>query len=155
MVKRISYFTFIVAITTIATVSSCSRAKEKARQSVNYAGAVVGKGSSEFAEGFSEGISQSFDCSLELSRLLQEKGIKGGKIKITTGHSDAENVVSIYLIFDKDYKGQVSAKIFDSKNQEYGRTTANVACPAGTAHYIDFVFDHRTAIERKSRILLE
>lgn len=155
IVRRISYFTFIVAITTIATVSSCNRAKEKAKQSVNYAGTVIGKGSSEFVEGVSEGVSQSFDCSLELAKVLQEKGLKAGKFKITTDNSGHENVVSVYLIFDKDYRGQVSAKIFDSKNQEYGRVAVNLDSKAGKAQYFDFVFDHRTAIERKSRILLE
>ena len=155
IVRRISYFTFIVAITTIATVSSCNRAKEKAKQSANYAGAVVGRGSSEFIEGIAEGVNESFDCSLELAKVLKEKGLKSGKFKITTDSSGNDNVVSVYLIFDKDYKGQVSAKIFDSKNQEYGRTVAAVENSSGKAQYVDFVFDRRTDIERKSRILLE
>jgi hypothetical protein len=155
IVRRISYFTFLVAITTIATVSSCNRAKEKAKETANYAGTVIGRGSSEFVEGVAEGVSHSFECSLELSKMLQSKGLKAGKFKITTDSSGQENVVSVYLIFDKDYKGQVSAKIFDSKRQEYGRTTATIAGVSGKAGYVDFVFDQRTDIERKSRILLE
>ncbi len=151
IVRRISYFTFLVAITTIATVSSCNRA----RQSANYAGNVVGKGSSEFIEGVTEGVNHTFDCTLELTKVLQEKGLKGGKFRIATDDSGHERVVSFYLIFDKDYKGQVSAKIFDSKQQEYGRTTASIETKAGKAQFVDFVFDHRTDIERKSRILLE
>ncbi|WP_118952227.1 hypothetical protein [Taibaiella helva] len=155
IVRRISYFTFIVAITTIATVSSCNRAKEKAKQSVNYAGTVVGKGSSEFFEGVAEGVSQTFDCTVELAKVLQSKGVKGGKFKITTDSNGHENVVSVYLIFDKDYKGPVSARIFDSKDQEYGRTAVSLDTRSGQARFTDFVFDQRTDIERKSRILLE
>ncbi|WP_118975504.1 hypothetical protein [Taibaiella koreensis] len=155
IVRRISYFTFIVAMTTMATVSSCNRAREKAKQSVNYAGAVVGKGSSEFLDGVADGVSQSFDCTLELAKVLQSKGVKGGKFRITTSNNGHENVVSVYLIFDKDYKGPVSARIFDSKDQEYGRATASLDVRAGSAGFTDLVFDERTNIERKSRILLE
>lgn len=155
IVRRVSYFTFIVAITTIATVSSCNRVKEKARETAHYAGTVAGKASSEFVDGAADGITQTFDCTLELTKALEEKGLKTGKFKITTDASGNQNVVSVYLIFNKDYKGQVSVKIFDSKNAEYGRAAANLEVKAGKAQYVDFTFDQRTDIERKSRILLE
>jgi hypothetical protein len=155
IVKRVSYFSFIIAITTIATVSSCNRVKESAKQTINKAGAIVGTGSSEFLDGVSEGVTQSFDCSVELVKVLEEKGLKIGKFKIATNSSGQENIVSIYLIFDKDYKGQVSAKIFDNKGYEYGRASLALEAKAAQAGYFDFVFDKRTNIERKSRILLE
>lgn len=155
IVRRVSYFTFMVALTTMATITSCNRAKEKARQSVHYAGEIAGKASTEFFDGAAEGVSATLDCRIGLSAALRDKGFKLGKFRITTDSTGNEHIVSVYLIFDKDYKGPVTAKIFDSKNLEYGRSTADITAVKGDARFVDLVFDHRTDIARKSRILLE
>src|SRR5690606_16435307 len=98
IVRRVSYFTFIVAITTLASVGACSQAKAAAAHAADDSG----------SPGY-DGISV---CAGELERALQDLGLVAGTFKITREASDHENAVRLYLVISKDYKGQVSAKIF-------------------------------------------
>ncbi|MCL2154254.1 MAG: hypothetical protein FWH53_01180 [Leptospirales bacterium] len=61
----------------------------------------------------------------------------------------------IYLIFDKDFKSSVTAKVFDKSGLEIGRAKINVKGKAEEAGYFDFIFDKRSYIEVKSKIVLE
>jgi hypothetical protein len=60
-----------------------------------------------------------------------------------------------YLIFEKDFSGNIKAKSYDKNGLELGRTNVNVNGKAGNASYFDFIFDRRTNIEQKSNIILE
>ena len=155
IVRRVSYFTFIVAITTIATVSSCNRAKAQAQQALLYGENLASQSSSTVTDDRYTHTGTTIDCTLALAKALEEKGLKAGKFKITTDASGHQNVVSVYLIFSKDYKGQVSAKIFDSKNGEHDTIAAMAALFSAKALYAEHTCDRRNAIKRKNRILLE
>ncbi len=133
---------------------SCNRAKEKAKSAINKTGETVGKGVSEFADGLKEGVTKTFDCTLEVSKDLQTKGISTGKFSIESDSVTANKAV-VYLIFEKDFNQTIKAKVFDADNKEYGRTSAAVSAKAGDAKFVDFTFDKRTDIESRSKIVFE
>ena len=133
---------------------SCNHAKEKAKEAINKTGETVGKGVSEFADGVKEGVTKTFDCKVLLSNELNSKGVSAGKFSIESDSTN-DNKLVVYLIFDKDINQPIKAKVFDVDNKEYGRTSVAVTGKAGEARFIDFVFDQRTDIETRSKIVLE
>lgn len=136
--------------------ASCGDMKEKTRESLNEGGEIVGKTATEIVEGIKSGVDKTLECNIELNEQLINKGIKTGKFSIendSTGGSN--NVLAIYLIFEKDFKSSLTAKVYDKKGLECGRSKINVAAKAGDARYFDFKFDKRTYIEVKSKIVVE
>ncbi len=149
-VKRVSYFTFLVAITTIATVTSCNKVKAQA---------LSGNSNNDIAVSHSVELSEASkvygpEFTFELSKVLRDKGLHTGKFKIATRHSGSGEAVTVYLIFDKDYKGPVSAQIFTVPAKEYTAVYAVATWPAALC-YNKLVFDERAGIASRNRILLE
>jgi len=148
---RSSVILFFVAL----TITSCNWSKEKAKEAANKTGEVVAKTGSEFADGVSKGIEKSFSNEIILSEALTKNGIKTGKIIIRSTDSTTDNIISAYLIFEKDFDQKVLVKVFDENGLEYGRTTQTVTAKANEARYFDFVFDKRTNIDGKGKISFE
>jgi hypothetical protein len=69
--------------------------------------------------------------------------------------SCSNNLLTLYLIFEKDLKTTLTAKVFDKNGLEEGRAKIEISGNAGEASYYDFSFDKRTYIEVKSKIILE
>lgn len=135
---------------------SCTRAKENAKAIINKSGEVVGQSASEFVEGVSEGVEKTLERELELSQKLKDAGIETGKVIIADdkqGHSN--NVLTVYVIFNKDFKGKIMAKAEDKTGKEAGRSTVEIKAKSGEAKYLDFTFDPRTHIDVKSKITFE
>ena len=139
---------FLVALMLLV---SCGRVKE----TINKGGETVGKTATEFFEGLSEGIDKTLQCELSLSESLTDNGLKTGKFMIENAEGGRNNQLTVYLIFDRDFKASVSAKAFDKNGLEVGRAKIDVEGKADEAGYFDFIFDRRTYIEVKSRIVLE
>jgi hypothetical protein len=140
----------------LALAVSCGKIKEKAKESINKGGETVGKTATEFFEGVSEGIDKTLQCEISLSQALQDKGIKTGKFSIENDPNGGKNnLLTLYLIFEKDLKTPLTAKAFDKNGLEVGRAKVEVTSNAGDASYYDFAFDKRTCIEVKSKIILE
>lgn len=145
----------IVAICTLS-LSSCDYVGNKTKKAINKTGEAIGEGSSEFAKGVSTGVDNTFNSTIEISETLKQKGISYGKFSITedTGTSHKNKLV-IYLIFDKVFNGNITAKVFDRNNREYGRVSLPVSAKQAEARYIDFIFDRRTDIENNSKFVVE
>jgi hypothetical protein len=145
---------------TILTLSlmlfSCSRVKEKTKETINEGGEVIGKTATEFFEGVSEGVDKTLQCEIHLSQSLGERGLKTGKFSINNDTSGGQNnLLTLYLIFEKDFNDDISIRVSDKKGLETGRTKMKVEGKAGEAKYYDFYFDKRTYIEVKSKITIE
>jgi len=136
-------------------LASCGKVKEKAKETINKSGETVGKTATEFFEGVAEGIDKTLQCELSLSQSLIDKGLKTGKFAIDNADGGRNNQLTVYLIFDKDFKSPVTAKVFDKNGLEVGRAKIDVEGKANEAGYFDFIFDKRTYIEVKSKIVLE
>lgn len=146
----------LTIITLAITIISCDRVKEKTKETINKGGEAVGKTATEFIEGVSEGVDNTLQCEITLSQTLQDKGLQTGKFSInndTTGGQN--NLLTLYIIFDKDFKNDISIKAFDKNGVEIGRTKMQIEGKTGDAKYYDFLFDKRTYIEAKSKITIE
>jgi len=139
------------AILILMIIASCNWAKDKA----NKTGEAVAKTGSEFADGVAKGIQKTFSNEITVSDNLKTNGLKIGKIIITSTDSTTDNILSAYLIFDKDFDQPLLIKIFDEQGLEYGRTNQLVSAKAGEAKYVDFIFDKRTNIDGKGKISIE
>lgn len=152
---KISLITISVCVL-VLIISSCNDAGKNTKDAINKTGEKVGKSATEFFEGVSEGIDQTLQCDISLSQDLKDKGLQFGKFEITNDNQGGHhNVLTLYIIFNKNFKGKISAKVFDRNGTECGRTLVPVEGIEGNAGYFDFNFDKRTRIEVKSRITLE
>ena len=145
----------ITILSVLMLLVSCSRVKEKAKETINKSGEAVGKTATEFFEGVYEGVDKTLQCELSLSNVLTDKGLKTGKFAVESADGGRNNQLTVYLIFDKDFKSPVTAKVFDKNGLEIGRTKIDVEGKADETGYFDFVFDKRSYIEVKSKIVLE
>ena len=137
------------------TFVSCNWAKRKTKETVNKTGEVVAKAGSEFADGVSKGVEKTFKNQVVISDQLKTKGIQTGKIIIHGTDSTTDNILTTYFMFDNDFDQNIVVKVISEEGQEYGRTTQNLKGQKGEAKYIDFVFDKRTNIDSKGKLLFE
>ncbi|MFZ4400009.1 MAG: hypothetical protein ACOYO1_08255 [Bacteroidales bacterium] len=145
-----------VLILIISSVLACDRVKDKTKEVINKGGETVGKGATEFIEGVSEGVDKTLKCEIILSERLKTKGLQTGKFSINNDSTSGKNnLLTLYLIFEKNFKETISIKAFDKNGLEIGRVKKAVFGKAGEAKYIDFCFDKRTYIEVKSKINIE
>ena len=147
-------FNLLIIIAAIA-VSSCNWTKDKAKKAANKTGEVVAKTGSEFADGVAKGVEKSFSNDIIIADNLKTNGLKTGKILIRSTDTTTDNILSAYLIFEKDFDQKILVKVVDDKGLEYGRTTQLVSAKANEAKYFDFVFDKRTNINGKGKISFE
>ncbi len=146
----------ILAITTIFLFTFCSRIKEKTKNVLNKGGETVGKSATEFFEGVSEGVDKTLQCEIRLSEGLKECGLKTGKYSIEKDtNSVNRNLLTIYLIFEKDFKKKITVKALDKNGLEIGRANLPIEMKSGQTGYFDFQFDKRTDIEVRSIIEIE
>jgi hypothetical protein len=135
---------------------SCDRVKEKTKETLNKSGETIGEGATEFFEGVSEGVDRTLQCEISISQKLLNKGLSTGKFSIENSKIGGENnVLVLYIIFEDDFTDTLTAKAYDKQNLETGRAKLKVEAKAGDAGYFDFVFDERTYIEVKSKIIID
>ena len=148
------FFNLLIIITAIS-ISSCNWSKDKAKDAVNKTGEVVAKTGSEFVDGVSKGIEKSFSNEIVITDKLKANGLTTGKMLIRSTDSTTDNILSAYLIFEKDFDQVISVKVFDEKGLEYGRISQRISAKAGEAKYFDLIFDKRTNIDGKGKISFE
>jgi hypothetical protein len=131
---------------------SCTKVKDKAKDTLNEGGEIVGKAVTEVAEGITEGVDRTLDCTLKLSPDLKARGLHHGKFSVESDSGGSNNKLSVYLITDSAFSDTLFLKVYDKTGAEMGRMKQHVWGNAGDAKFHDFVFDKRTHIEVRSRI---
>jgi hypothetical protein len=144
---------FLFLIITI--LSSCNWLKEKTKESINKSGEIVSKTGSEFIDGASKGVEKTFQNKIELSDELKKFELEAGKVIINNSEYGTDNILTVYLIFGENFEKNITVKVFDENNQEYGRITKSIKGNKGEAKYFDFEFDKRTNINGKGKITFE
>jgi len=135
---------------------SCSRVKQTTKEVLNKGGETVGESATEFFEGVSEGVDKTLKCEISLSENLNAKGISHGIFSINKENgNNNRNVLTIYMIFDKAFDGEMIVKAYDKNNLEIGRSKLSIKKDAGETGYFDFTFDKRTDISVRSKIVIE
>jgi hypothetical protein len=133
---------------------SCNWAKDKAKKGVNKTGEVVAEAGSEFADGVRKGVDEAFSNAISLDEPLKAKGLTLGRTMVKGTDSSSDNIVTAYFIFEKDFKGKLTAKAVDDKGLEFGRASVTITATTGDAGYYDFIFDNRTNIDRKDKVII-
>lgn len=142
----------IILVTVLLTACG-GEVADKAKETLNKSGEVVGETATEVLEGIKEGMDQTLECELALSEDLKKAGVSNGKYEVVSDSAGGRNnVLTAYLIFNQDFSDTIYAKAFDKNRVEIGRTKVLITSKAGEAGYYDFKFDARTYIEVKSRI---
>ena len=146
----------LLLLVLITLLTSCNRAKEKAKETINQTGETVGKSATEFFDGVADGVEKTLECEISLSNSLIEKGLQTGKYEIKNDvNQENDNILVLYLIFNKDFKQTLYLKAFDKKNVEIGRSKLEITGKKGDADYFEFQFNDKTDIESKSKISIE
>ena len=144
----------LIAISGISIfLLSCS--SHDVKEKINQAGDVAGQTVGEFASGVSTGIGKAFEMKVELSEELKGKGMSFGKTTVSSDTGATDNLLTLYVIFNQDFDGSLTAKAFDVKGLEMGRTKLNVSGKKDEAKYIEFRFDKRTNIDNDSKLTIE
>lgn len=145
---------------------SCERVKEKANDAID-AGAekvgsaidsgaqAVGKTATDVVNNIDIGITKSSKVDIQLSDELKKSGLSFGKYYVRNDQDGNENTLSLYLISDQNIDRELSAKLFDKKGVEMGRTKLRLKQAKGDAAYRDFVFDPKISFEYQSKLVIE
>jgi len=144
---------FFILFTTLFLFSSCS--SDSIKENINKAGNVAGQTAGEFMEGASKGVQEAFDVEVELPIGLKEKGVEFGKATVTSDSIGTDNLLLLYVIFNKDFEGKLTAKVFDDDAKEMGRSTVVISGKANDARFVEFLFDKRTNIDSKNKLVIE
>jgi hypothetical protein len=154
IIRRISYFTFMVAITTMATVSSCQKAHAASISAEDFNTIIAALSEHEIFD-FSfqyENTSESYNVRLQ--QLLKAKGLKAGTFQIKAAAPGKENVLNLILVVDKNYKGTVASSMFDNPAGYFAIPACTVNNQSDKPSFSSFTADIRKDIERKNLILL-
>ncbi len=128
-------------------LSSCDRLSNTTEKIGETAGGMV--------KGIETGVKKARAINLNYTESLTEKGISNGKVTLKNDKEGTDNLLSVYLIFSKKFKGKIIAKAYDNQGLEMGRSSIKVEAQDGDAGFYDFHFDKRTNIDRDGRIVLE
>ncbi|MDA3881903.1 MAG: hypothetical protein PF481_01315 [Bacteroidales bacterium] len=75
----------LILLLFLATITfSCTRVKEKTKETINESGEIVGKSTSEFIKGVSDGVKESLACEIILSENIRTQGLSYGKTEVTS-----------------------------------------------------------------------
>lgn len=134
-------------------LSGCSN--DKVKEGINKTGDVAGQAIGELAQGMQAGVGKAFEINVTVADSLAAKGIATGQVTFGADSSENDNTLSVYMIFNKAYKGPVTAKVFNMKQLEMGRCKVTVNGSKDDAQFVVFRFDKRTDIDNDSKIVLE
>jgi hypothetical protein len=138
----------ISAIVLSIMLSSCDRLSNSTEK--------IGETAGDMVKGIETGVKKARAINLTYTESLTNKGISNGKVTLKNDkEGGTDNLLSVYLIFSKRFKGKILAKVYDNQGLEMGRSTIKVDAQDGDAGFYDFRFDKRTNIDRDGRIVLE
>ena len=145
----------VVLVLTSVILISCNWAKEKTKNAITKTGEAVGKTGSEFGSAVYNGVKKTFDNKIQISEELTKAGLEIGEVLINSTDTTANNVLTIYTIFNKNLDETIRIKVINESGKEYGRVSENIKGEKGDARYIDFTFDSRVNIGSKGSISIE
>ena len=146
---------YFIVLYSFLILCSCNWAKQKTKDTINKTGEVVAKTGSEFADGVKKGVEKTFENEVSISETLKKEGFETGKIIINGTDSTTDNVLTAYIIFNENINKSISAKVLDNNGKEYGRASYKLIGNKNESKYIDIVFDKRTNIDGKGKVVFE
>lgn len=122
---------------------------------LNEVGDVGGKAIGELVSGVSHGVKEAFEPQIALSKELRVQGLELGKSSVQKDSLGHTCLLTVYIIANKEFSGDILAKVSDSDGSEIGRLKIEFTAKKDEAKYIDLKFDPRTEINSGSYINLE
>jgi hypothetical protein len=135
--------------------AGCGSCRSTVKEKINSASQNAGATAAEVVKGVKRGIENSFEILIDKSKDPRLATLSLGKTTLTNGEGGSDNRLSVYVIFNAYFKGEIQVKVFDKNGLEMGRNTQTVTGKANDAKYIDFVFDQRTNIDSDSKLMME
>lgn len=133
---------------------ACNGLRQETGEVIGKSGEAVGKSAGEFFSGVGQGVEAAIDCKISLSDELKARGLDMGTYMVEDGEGGDKNVLILYLTYNKDFSGNIQARVKEASGAEKGRTVLEVSDKAGSAGYVEFTFDPRTRIQSKNLIEL-
>lgn len=118
----------------MAILCGCS---DKEGSTAKKAGARVTETLTDFASGMGEG----FDKKMEVQVELTEECAQAGLSKSVAKSLGMKQGISVYILADKPFVGNLLAKAYNAEGQEVGRVKVAVEFEADDAQYVAFPFD--------------
>lgn len=146
--KKIYILLFLISVL-------CGCSSNSIKEKINKAGDVAGQTAGEFIEGASKGVQKAFDVEVHLPKELKDKGIEFGKATVSNDTIGTDNLLVLYVIFNENYEGKLTAKVFDEKSLEIGRSIIETSGKKGEAKHVEFHFDKFTNIDSKNKVIVE
>jgi uncharacterized protein YcfL len=144
----------ILILVLVFLITSCS--SNSIKEKINKAGDVAGQTAGEFLEGASKGVRKAFDVTVTLPSDLKEKGVEFGKATVSNDSSGGtDNLLVLYVIFNKDFEGKLTAKVYDDQSLEMGRSIVTLNGKKDETKFVEFHFDKRTNIDSKNKLTIE
>ncbi|ABG59123.1 hypothetical protein CHU_1857 [Cytophaga hutchinsonii ATCC 33406] len=143
----------VLVLVTVLWIFSCST--DTIKGGINKAGNVAGQTAGEFIEGAAKGVEKAFDVKVTLPENLKKHGVEFGKTYVTSDSIGTDNLLMVYVIFNKPYTDTLVAKVFDDNQLEMGRVSAVVSGFQNEAKFVAFHFDKRTNIDSKNTLTVE
>ena len=147
--KHIASILFLSALTVLFSCNGT--VKEK----INTVGGAAGETAGEFFKGVGKGIDDAMQVTIVSPPYIARRGLEFSKTTIASTSEGTDNLLNVYVIFKKEFKGKLSSKVYDPEGHETGRTSVDVEGKAGDAKYVDFEFDKRTNIDSDYKIVIE
>lgn len=125
--------------------------KEKGKESAQ----ALGEGVGEVLKGAAQGLEKSLhEVEVSAPPELKKRGVK---VERAQRNSDAAkgDGVTVYMIFEREYGGNLALRALDASGNEIGRAVVEVYRNPGEASYVDFFFDQRTPMTAVDRFALE
>ncbi|MGD1844537.1 MAG: hypothetical protein ACFB10_04010 [Salibacteraceae bacterium] len=118
---------------------------KKTDGAVEMSGELIGEGFGKFVNGLSKGLDNTVDAvKVAPHDDLIEKGLKFQVAESYNGEQWNDNLLVVYVIYEKDFAGTLQMKLYNHQNQEIGRTKIWVENGAGEAEYLEFQFNKYT-----------
>ncbi len=92
---------------------------------------------------------------MDLSDNLINKGLELGNTEVKgANNSSNDNMLIVYVIFNKAFADTLKLKAYDENGIEIGRNKTFISGNKDDAEYFSFVFNKQTNISSKSKIVI-
>lgn len=127
-----------------------------AANAIEIGGELVGAGFGSFFNGVSKGLDNTVDAvKVAPHNDLIEQGLRFQVAESYNEERWNDNLLVVYVIYDKDYAGMVQMKLYNHLKQEIGRTKVWVENTKGEAEYLEFQFEEYTDYQQGGYATLE
>ncbi len=133
----------------------CGRVVEGTKDALNKGGELAGSAATEVIEGVTTGVEDTWSVDVTLTAELAKAGLAIGKTQVESDSAGMDNRLIVYLSATNAFSGTLNAVALDEEGREMGRASLSVDLQAGSADYHTFLFQSRTDLERKSKVVIK